>query len=37
MSKVYIPKDTYAVCTYQQNSDPKKIYCYSSKSFRKQK
>lgn len=22
MSKIYIPKDTYAVCTYQQNSDP---------------
>jgi hypothetical protein len=25
MSKPYIPKDTYAVCTFQQNTDPKRF------------
>lgn len=25
MSKAYIPKDTWVVCTYQQNTDPKKL------------
>ncbi|TWP23092.1 DUF4280 domain-containing protein [Apibacter muscae] len=25
MSKSYIPKDTYVVCTYQENTDPKKL------------
>ena len=31
MSKVYIPKDTYAVCTYQQNSDPKRFIATRAK------
>lgn len=31
MSKVYIPKDTYAVCTYQQDSDPKRFIATRAK------